>query len=208
MDVPKTHQKEFPKHNIISPESKNIEDNFNAQHPKCVQCKKNLKLKDNNLTNYCDKCKGNLCDVCKNTHNSKYPKHIPVNARVNFLENPEEEIPELPQFKCLVCQKDLSDKVNEPIANCNKCKGSLCPECSRSHKSEFPRHRLENQIYIPKLEGGKDNKDKLNKLKQLNKKEIPNEKCKSCKKDIKENEPINYCTKCNDNLCKNCNVLH
>lgn len=156
----KNHQKEFPRHNIISPENKNLGDNLYAQNPQCFQCKNNLKLKDNNLTNYCDKCKGNLCDICKNIHNSKYPKHISIYARVNFLENLEEEIPELPQFKCLVYQNNLFDKVNEPIANSNKCKGSLCPEWSRSHKSEFPRHRLENKIYIPKLEGGKDNKDK------------------------------------------------
>ena len=27
-------------------------------------------------------------------------------------------------------------------------------------------------------------------------KEVSNKKCKTCKKDIKENEPINYCIKC------------
>ena len=42
------------------PKNKNIADNFYVQNPKDVEYKKNLKLKDNNLTNYYDKCKGNL----------------------------------------------------------------------------------------------------------------------------------------------------
>ena len=47
--------------NIIK--NKNIEDNFYAQNPKDAQCKKNLNLKDNNLTNYYDKCKCNLVNI-------------------------------------------------------------------------------------------------------------------------------------------------
>ena len=108
-----------------------------------------MDLKNNSNVNYCKKCKGNLCDKCKNIHNDKHPKHKQISAKVNHLDSPEEEINELPEFKCLVCSKNLSDKIDEPIANCNKCNGNLCEDCSRSHNSEFPRHRLEYKLNIP-----------------------------------------------------------
>ena len=71
-------------------------------------------LKNNSIINYCNKCKGNLCDKCKNTHNNKYPKHIPLNAKINYIEPPEKEkMNEL--LKCMNCQEELLNKINEPI---------------------------------------------------------------------------------------------
>ena len=70
----------------------------------------------------------------------------------------------------MVCKSNLSDKINEPISNCSRCKGSLCQDCSRSHNSEFPRHKLDYKMYIPKIISGKD------KITDNEKKEFPKEK--------------------------------
>jgi hypothetical protein len=145
------HQKKNPNHKIRIRKYK-PQVNKDIKKYKCIQCDKNINLKNNSITNYCNNCKGHLCDKCKNSHNNKYPKHVPLNSKVIIYDNDDIDINNLDEFKCKVCRKNISDKINEPIPSCYRCKGNLCQECSRSHNSEFPRHRLDYKLYLPTIE--------------------------------------------------------
>ena len=134
-DCKNMHQQKYPKHKITIRKYK-PQVTKDIIKDKCIQCKKYINLKNNSLINYCDKCKGNLCDSCKNTHNNKYPKHNQLTSKIIYLDNDDNEIKDLGLFKCIVCRKNISDKINEPISNCYRCKGNLCQECSRSHNSD------------------------------------------------------------------------
>ena len=95
--------------------------------------------------------------------------------------------------------------MSEPICSCFKCKGYLCKECSRSHKSEFIRHRLEHLLYIT----NKNYEDMTEVNLNINKANNKNE-CKICQNNVcfRENENNNYCLECNRIICENCIKIH
>ena len=215
LDCFKNHQKEYPNHQI-----KNITQNINKNKDeqnrynkkcRCLQCKKNINLNNHSIINYCNNCKDILCDKCKNIHYNKYPRHIQLNTKTNILENSEEEINNLPQLKCIVCQTNLANKINEPISNCYRCKGNLCEQCSRSHNREFPRHRIEYEFYIPTKNSEELENELISNENNFNNSQlIKNKKCIFCKKFIhlKENNSINHCKYCNGNICNKCLKIH
>ena len=202
-DCKNMHQQKYPKHKITIRKYK-PQIVKEIKKGKCIQCQKYIILKNNSIINYCDKCKGNLCDSCKNTHNNKYPKHNQLTSKIIYLDNDDNEIKDLGLFKCIVYRKNISDKINEPISNCYRCKGNLCQECSRSHNSEFPRHRLEYKLYLPNKE------EPIDDTQNDNEEIIPKEKCIVCKKyvQLNENDSINHCNKCKGSICDKCTKVH
>ena len=101
---------------------------------------------------------------------------------------------------------DLSNKINEPISSCSKCKGNLCNNCSRSHESEFIRHRLEYKLYISNIINKENKEPNLNKSKEND----FIEQCFSCNKNlfIQESSMINHCFNCKVNFCIKCSKNH
>ena len=207
------HLKQFPSHDINNKEIKpkkmidydNENENLKIKRYKCVNCKKNMNLKNNDIITFCGKYKGNICENCKKSHFSKYPKHNQINSKITFLEFTDTNKLNPPEFKCLVCQKDLSDKINEPIATCFKCKGSLCKECSRSHISEFIRHKLVYKTFILNQTNERITKEDTKKNLTKNK-----NKCTMCNNNINfdNNENNNYCFNCDGIICENCFKIH
>ena len=207
------HLKQFPSHDINNKDIKPKEiighdkenENLKIKRCKCVNCKKNMNLKNNDMVTFCGKCKGNICENCKKSHYSKYPKHNQINSKITFLESQNSIKLNLPEFKCLVCQKDLLDKIKEPIATCFKCKGNLCKECARSHNSEFIRHKLVYKTFILNSSNERIKKEDSNKNLTSNK-----NKCTMCNNNINfdGNEKNSYCFNCDGIICENCLKIH
>ena len=200
------HLNDYPSHNPLFKKKdtkiKNNEFNekeLNIKRIRCIKCKKNMNIKNNDNIIFCGKCKGNICEKCKKNHIVKYPKHTQITSTVAFYENSNQEL------KCISCKKDLSNKINEPISTCFKCKGCLCSDCSRSHNTEFIRHRLEYKSYIHLENEMKENDSNIKNLKKNN-----NNNCRICQTNIifDEKEKNNYCFNCEGIICENCVKIH
>ena len=211
------HLKQFTSHDINNREIKqkenydNNNDNKNSRIKKCkcINCKKNMNLKNNETIIFCGKCKGNICENCKKSHFSKYPKHNQITSKIFFFEdkntNTNTNKFTLPEIKCIICKKDLSDKIKEPIATCFKCKGNLCKECARSHNTEFMRHKLENKLFI--FNSNNEEKIKEDSNKNLNKNK---NECIICRNiaNFQDKDNDIFCFKCDGIICENCIKIH
>ena len=171
----------------------------------CAICRKSINLINNEIFMFCRKCGGNICEKCKNTHILKYPKHNQIFSKIVFIDTNSNQFINN-ELKCLVCKMDLSNKINEPISSCSKCKGNLCNNCSRSHESEFIRHRLEYKLYISNIINKENKEPNLNKSKEND----FIEQCFSCNKNlfIQESSMINHCFNCKVNFCIKCSKNH
>ena len=158
-------------------------------------------MKNNETIYFCEKCKENICKNCKEYHLTKYPKHKPIISRIHFFDDINKLTSR--ELKCLTCNEDLSDKIEEPICICFKCKGSLCKDCSRSHNSEFVGHKLNYNLFIPLLKKEETTRKDIKNYRNQN-------KCLICQKNInfKENEDNNYCSRCDGIICENCIKIH
>ena len=200
------HLKEFPTHNKSNKNRKTLENNNNVEtnlitnNYKCVLCRNGMNFKNNETIIFCDKCKGNICRNCKKSHILRFPKHNQIISKIIFFDENKYK-----GFKCSICSKDLIDNLNEPICSCNKCKGILCKDCTRSHNSEFIRHILEYKFFIPNLNTEEIIKENSNINKTINKKE-----CLICLNNIDFKNNINniYCYECNGIICENCIKIH
>ena len=208
------HLRKFPSHDIssknisnkenVDDEKENKRENKNLRKNKniCINCRKNMNLKNNETIFFCEKCKGNICKNCKIAHITKYPKHNPIISRIYFFDNFNSDLIAR-ELKCLICKEDLLDKIEEPISTCFKCNGSLCKDCSRSHISEFVGHKLHYNLFIPL----KNNEELVGKNLQNNQNQ---NNCLICQKAVnfKENEDNNYCIICDGIICENCIKIH
>ena len=209
------HEKDFPEHIILKNKQKETESdeygrdeiilNSNLNRYNCSICQKNINIINKETIIFCEKCKGNICDKCKNIHFSKYPQHNQISSKVIFLgTNKTQSINK--EFKCSICKIDLSDRINQPISSCSKCKGILCNNCSRSHESEFIRHRIEYILFIPSLINKENKEENLN----INNDNKYIDQCFACKKNlfIQESSMINHCFNCKTNFCIKCSKNH
>ena len=205
------HNKECPEHNLyldkyIFYEILEDSDLFNQiLIKKCSICHNNIKIRNGQKLSYCNKCKGNLCDECKQNHNSLFPGHEFIIQKYIFNLNPNNNEKEdkniinldninlIKNDKCLICYKDIPIDNNDAIIYCHKCLGSLCKTCNKEHLKSYPDHKtLELKSLLI------DNFDKENKY---------NNKCGKCSNKITNSTFFN-CIKCNNNLCNKCTYSH
>ena len=153
-DCTLNHKKNHPNHNIRIIKRKflkindiNINDNDEYLN-KCITCKKLISLRNNKKINYCENCKGNLCDVCKDLHYAQKPGHVLLYPKVILYQNKKYEN----DFICKICKKDLSKEISSPFDYCHNCQGNLCNRCAFRHINEFPTHKSELKIYLPDKE--------------------------------------------------------
>ena len=101
-------------------------------------CKNKYKSNTYNNEFYrCNKCKINLCPLCKSNHNN--------NHKIINFDN-----------KNYICE--LHDK--EYIRYCQNCKSNICVICLKEHKN----HSIIN--YEDMILNEEDNKKEINKLKE------------------------------------------
>ena len=202
------HDKQFPSHkmkikskNIIKPEQTPEEDISNQlnknrdslQIPqiKCDICEKNIPYKNNGNMSYCNDCKGNLCPDCNNSHNNDFPSHEKNKVKMLIVNSPDEEnISSLPLLKCKNCNKELNDKIDDPIHHCSTCNGDLCQKCGNEHYGTKLNHKLSLVKYILPIPFNND----------LN--------CGKCGKDLKNINNYSVCENCNSPLCNECEDNH
>ena len=137
-----SHIKNKPDHEIIIIKYIFENDKNNLIREKCRNCNTKIYLKNNDIINYCNHCKGILCDNCKDNHKNDYSEHITINPNSIILNKKIDNINRLPIYKCIACDKKLKTNLNEPFINCDKCHGNICDDCNNTHLKEFPTHKL------------------------------------------------------------------
>ena len=196
----KRHIKENPSHFIVRPIIilKLKKDLIKLPIYKCIACDKKLSADLNIPYNNCDKCHGNLCDDCNNTHSKDFPGHSSLlikyltiidddKYKTNLLEN-------FPiHLNCYFCGAKLP--INKEIYHCINCKGNLCNNCTQLHEKNNLNHK-------PR----KLNINLLNN--EINK--ISNIKCNCCGNNLNKNinDYIRNCLECQNILCDNCYLKH
>ena len=204
------HFEEFPSHKLSYKEKK-VDKNFGFENYdseiknkkyKCFNCKRHLNLKNDEPIIFCEICKDNICVYCKKTHIVNYPKHNLIEVKKVYIDNTSKRNNISQELKCLMCQKDLENKINEPIITCLRCKGYLCQDCARSHKMKFIRHNLDYKLFIFNEEIKQDISD----YETIDKKN----ECKICQNMIYFTgyENNNYCLACGGIICENCFKIH
>ena len=141
----------------------------------CNKCKENNKL-NTNIFYRCNKCKINICPICKLKHNE-------LHNIINY------------EIKNYICEKH-----NEIyISYCNKCKKNICMICINEHDN----HEI---IYYNKIISDKEKKiEELKELRnKIDKMNEDIDKIINKLKIIKENIEIYY-NICN-NIIKNYNI--
>jgi len=114
-------------------------NSFKNKKEICLNCNKTLYLKNNDVINYCNICKKNLCENCHNNHKKENLNHIIVNPIVYLSKD---SFNKLPIYKCIACDKKIHGDINMTFINCDKCHGNICEECNNNHLQEFPTHNL------------------------------------------------------------------
>ena len=161
-----SHLKNSPEHEIIIIKNINEQNKNNIlnkyQKDKCIICNKNLSLKNNDEINYCNNCKGIVCENCEGNHKNKNPEHINIKPNTFLLNTKKDNVNKLPIYKCIACDRNLKGDLNYPYINCDKCHGNICDECNITHLKEFPTHKLKRIKYIIDIK--EKVKDKDNKI--------------------------------------------
>ena len=162
---------------------------------KCIKCRKIIIFRNGKKINYCENCKGNLCDVCNDLHYADNPGHTVVYPKVKLF-NQKEDYSSIPELQCKLCDKNLSNKVDSPITFCDNCDGSLCNRCSIRHINEYPTHKSELKMYFPDNQQGMYN--------------IQGYSCMSCGNKLKlmNNGEVEFCKDCKGYLCDKCKNQH
>ena len=212
-DCNKTHLKEFPTHKlsllnyIIEGEDNNdLYDNIPINY-ECVSCFEKIPLNPN--LNYCNECKGNLCNNCIKLHNKENKTHKPKKLNPIIIEKTKNNIFVPPNIICNSCGNNLTNDINDYLNNCPKCQTILCDQCLPKHNKENPNHNTNLIKYIfCDYPDNKENND-INSTKD-SLKSIPIEKCSVCSKNLRpgNNKPISHCNKCKGNLCDSCDQNH
>ena len=187
------HKFELIKEKLLSPA---VITKKTAHLNNCILCHKNLNLKNIPNIYYCKNCKGNLCPECNGNHNNNndYKDHEPEEAGIVIYDPIKNTNEKIPRLKCIKCQKNLQDNIDEPIKNCRKCEGNLCDACSNIHAINYPSHRIEPKEYL------------INNTTFI----IPKINCSYCNKNIPviHNNSINHCNNCACNYCDPCKKEH
>ena len=198
-----SHTKENPSHFIVRPAIilKSKKDLVKLPIYKCIACNKKLSADLNVPYNNCDKCHGNLCNDCNNTHLQEFPghnlllrKYIITNDNDIFNKNLQENI--AISFDCLSCGNKIP--INKEINYCIICKGNLCNNCTQLHENNNLNHKP-RKLNINLLN---NEKGKIFIL--------PNINCNSCGNNLNKNinDYIHKCPKCNIIFCDNCSLAH
>ena len=180
------HKEKKPNHKIRVVKRKvprRVEEDEDSQrYPKinCLECDKNIPIKNNDFINYCKECDGELCSNCNNNH--KYPNHVSKIVKIIQI-NPEEEGKDIPLFKCRQCSKNLDE--NKPVQYCYTSNGNLCDKCGNDHYKNKLDHILSSIKYM------KPNNDS---------------NCNECGNDLKDD--YKNCDKCYIPLCDRCGDNH
>ena len=206
-----SHPKEFPGHQIelikyvITDDDRNkekISENIPIDFD-CSLCGEKMPL--NSEINYCNDCKGTICNKCIKLHNKNNKNHYPRLLNIKLIGNESDRAPQ--DILCTSCGINLNENINNYISNCPKCKHILCNNCAIKHNKENPDHILSYNKYI--IYGNKDNNyDNRNEPNVLE--SIPEDKCRVCNRNIKpgNNNQIAHCYKCQGNLCDSCEQKH
>ena len=161
------------------------------QDEKCNECGKDIKK----LETYknCDDCNTPLCDDCENKHKVKNPNH---KIRVVKRKYNKKDVIE---SYCALCNKNIPINNNDNINYCDDCGGNICKDCNKNHNKKYPIHKIKIVKYIYVNDDFIDEKNEKYLL-----------KCANCKKDLKNkiNQPIQFCTQCNGNICYECEKEH
>ena len=151
-------------------------------------------VKNNDYIYYCKECQGSFCNECNNNHNNRYLNHNINKVKYIFIDDENEIKNNI--LKCIRCKKYLNERLEYPIQYCGHCKGNICDKCNNLHYKENLNHKLSLVKYI------------ISK-KYIEEIEL---KCTKCGKVLKEednyNGKINYCEKCQTNLCDDCIIIH
>ena len=213
-----THLQEFPTHKlqlnkyIITDENEDIRylyDNLPISF-ECTSCYEKIPLEPE--TNYCNECKGNICNNCIKLHTKNKKNHKPRILKSYLIEKTNNNIFEIPDISCNSCGTNLSKNINDYIHNCPKCKNILCDNCLPKHNKDYPKHNININKYIfydiKEQEDQEDNLENRNKSNAL--KATPNDKCSICNKNIRpgNNNQIIHCNKCKGSLCDSCEQNH
>ena len=191
------HSKEYPEHNVITPNVIILNNKININKLpiyKCISCDKNLKGDLNELYNNCNKCHGNVCDECSINHSDKFPDHLlKIKKYLIIDEAPEKNLlfENVPiNFICASCKERIP--LNSKISYCDDCKDIFCENCLKSHDKARPLNII--------LLGG-------DKGKFFKKPEIA---CNECQNNLSKNinDYIYNCPKCQNILCDNCVEKH
>ena len=185
------HNKNYPYHIKINPKAiilnKDIEINKLPIY-QCISCDKKLKSNLNIPFINCDKCHGNLCNDCNDSHPKDFPNHnLQIVKYIIPDDNKDKEFldKDIPiSFECISCFEKIP--LNSEIIYCNNCNGKICENCLISHNKNNKIHKIQqlNTILIKKTKNNIFNQ--------------PNIICNSCGADL--NKDINYyissCPKC------------
>ena len=203
------HINKYPEHNFIKMKILLIQDNTSYDYyslPKlyCGNCQKQKNDFDNIY--YCEKCKINLCEECKNKHYIKYKEHsLFLIKRILVLD--EICLKNKEEIKCRQCEADLGEN-SFSFRQCNQCKISLCFPCSESHLEKYPNHNIIYTIVNKnKIDNKINNIGSTNENQKYKKFDFDNENksntlnCINCKSKINN---INNCNYCYGYLCSSC----
>ena len=173
--------------------------NQNSKDLNCSQCSKNLNKFDD--CQKCDICNIYLCDECADNHRTRlHNQSININSQKQN-ENKEfemsNEIPinnqlkSIPNMICVECQ-NLIPINNKNINYCYNCKGNICNDCNSNHDIKYKNHNCLNNIKHISIQPNED----INPFVLL--------KCNQCNKKLDNNQPIQHCSQCQNNLCEKC----